>query len=311
MSTVLDQANESAVRTPAADGFAMPARFDEHARTLVTWPPEEERVGTDVEGFRKEIEQLVHAISRFEPVTLIVDPKDEPDARDRCGEAAELLSVPVDACWLRDNGPILVRDSNGDVAGVHFGFNGWGGRTAYARTREMPRHAIDHLGMRCYETPFICEGGGISVDGSGTLITNEQVMRNPNRYAGLSREEVEQRLHDYLGIEHVIWLALGLVEDTETDGHDHEQRADRPRRPTPSGHSAGTRGCACTGRTGWSIPRSRTRAPPHTRSARAPPATTDATSGASSSGSRPTSCSRESCARPARRASRCPTPTPT
>jgi agmatine deiminase len=73
--------------------------------------------------------------------------------------------------------------------------------------------------MRCYHAPFICEGGGISVDGEGTLITTEQVMRNANRYAGKSREDIERGLHDYLGIEKVIWLGLGLVEDTETDGH--------------------------------------------------------------------------------------------
>jgi agmatine deiminase len=77
----------------------------------------------------------------------------------------------------------------------------------------------DHYGIRLYNAPFICEGGGISVDGEGTLITTEQVMRNPNRYNGLSRNAVENLLHDYLGVERVIWLGLGLVEDAGTDGH--------------------------------------------------------------------------------------------
>jgi agmatine deiminase len=83
----------------------------------------------------------------------------------------------------------------------------------------MPRRLIAHFGMRSYEAPVICEGGGISVDGEGTLITTEQVMRNPNRYAGMSRGAVEASLRDFLGIETVIWLGRGLVEDTETDGH--------------------------------------------------------------------------------------------
>jgi agmatine deiminase len=190
--------------TPFSDGLAMPARFDKHARTLVTWPPQEESVGTDVAGFRKEIEQTVHAIARFEPVTLLVDPKDESDARERCGDVAEIHTV---------------RGQDNAVAGVHFGFNGWGGRIACPRTQAMPSRAVAHLGMRCYQTSFICEGGGISIDGEGTLITTEQVMLNPNRYTGMSREDIEQQLQDYLGIERVIWLELGLVEDTETDGH--------------------------------------------------------------------------------------------
>ncbi len=219
----MDAANKVLVdeplSSPCADGFAMPARFDRHARTLLTWPPIEEEVGTDVKGFRDELEAAVRAIARFEPVTLIVDPKDEAEARHRLGGEAELLVVPVDACWLRDNGPIFVRDGSGELAGVHFGFNGWGGRFACDKTRQMPRLVVEHLGLRCYRTPFICEGGGLSVDGEGTLITTEQVMLNDNRYAGMSRDDVERALHDYLGVDKVIWLGLGLIEDTETDGH--------------------------------------------------------------------------------------------
>jgi agmatine deiminase len=210
---------QTCTSVPVADGFTMPARFDKHDRTLMTWPPREEAVGADVEGFRDEVEFIAKAISEFEPVTLVVDPKDEADARARCGGFAELLVLPVDACWIRDNGPIFVRNEQGEVAGVHFDFNGWGGRVQCPDTKAMPSTVVSRFGMRCYRAPFICEGGGISVDGEGTLITTEQVMRNANRYASLSREQLEQRLHEFLGIEKVIWLGLGLVEDTETDGH--------------------------------------------------------------------------------------------
>jgi len=205
--------------TPFKDGYAMPGRFERHARTLLTWPPVEEKVGTDVDGFRDELEATARAISLHEPVTLVVDPRDEEDARSRLGGEVELLVVPVDCCWLRDNGPIFVRNKAGDVAGVHFGFNGWGGRFPCGKTQEMPSRVVEHLGFRCYRTPFICEGGGVSVDGEGTLITTEQVMLNDNRYRGMSRDHIEAMLHDYLGITQVIWLGLGLIEDTETDGH--------------------------------------------------------------------------------------------
>lgn len=205
--------------TPFALGYRMPARFDLHARTLVTWPPVEEEVGTDVAGFRNEVEDIVRNIAKFEPVTVIADPADIADATARCGDVAEMFEAPVDACWIRDNGPIFVRNDAGDVAGVHFGFNGWGGRAAHAKIAEAPSKIVEHLGLQVFRTDFIGEGGGMSVDGEGTLITTEQNMRNVNRYAGMSGKTVEGYLQDYLGIEKVIWLPLGLYEDSETDGH--------------------------------------------------------------------------------------------
>ena len=205
--------------TPLQAGFRMPARFDRHDRTIVTWPPREEGAHSDIEGFRSEVEALVKAVAQFEPVMLLVDPKDEADATTRCDGYAEIVVMPIDACWIRDNGPIFVRDSQDRVAGVHFDFNGWGGRMPAPNLDVMPSNVAMHLGMHSFRAPFICEGGGISVDGDGTLITNEQVMRNLNRYRDVSRDQVENYLHDYLGIEQVIWLELGLVEDTETDGH--------------------------------------------------------------------------------------------
>jgi agmatine deiminase len=78
---------------------------------------------------------MVRSIVKFEPATLLVDPKDMADVTARCGDIADIFEVPVDACWLRDNGPIFVRNRQGDVAGVHFGFNGWGERVVNDQTR--------------------------------------------------------------------------------------------------------------------------------------------------------------------------------
>ncbi len=216
---VTDTNGTATLDTPLKAGFSMPSRFDKHERTLVSWPPKEEGAHTDLGSFRDEVTTLVTAISAYEPVTLLVDPADEEDARARCGHVASILVVPIDASWIRDNGPIFVRNADGEVTAVHFDFNGWGHRVPFEKTRAMPSKVATALGKGCYHAPFICEGGGISVDGQGTLITTEQVMRNANRYSGVSRHEIEQGLHEYLGIEKVIWLGFGLVEDTETDGH--------------------------------------------------------------------------------------------
>ncbi len=170
-------------------------------------------------GFRREIASMVHGIAKFEPVTVLADCKDVVGATEQCGDVAEIFEVPVDSCWIRDNGPFFVRNSAGDAAGVHFGFNGWGGRAVSDLTQKMPPLIVKHLDMTCFSTPFIGEGGGMSVDGEGTLITTEQNMRNVNRYAGMSPATIERHLHEYLGIEKVIWLPLGFYEDAATDGH--------------------------------------------------------------------------------------------
>ncbi|MDH3763904.1 MAG: agmatine deiminase family protein [Gammaproteobacteria bacterium] len=207
--------------TPQQLGFSVPGRFDRHACTLMSYPPKEEALGTDIEGFRQETVTIARAIAEFEPVKMITDPTDAASASEKLASTAgiEIVEIPIDCCWIRDNGPIFVRDQSGELAGIHFDFNGWGERVGYATTREMPGKIIEHLGVKAIQADFICEGGGISFDGEGTIITTEQVMRNQNRYAGYSREDIEKNLYDYLGIEKVIWLELGLVEDTETDGH--------------------------------------------------------------------------------------------
>ena len=198
----------------------MPGRFERHQRSYVQWPTEP-LYRWSLEAAREEYAATIHAIARFEPVTVIVRPEDRGSAAAMLslGEEIGLLEMPLDDAWIRDSGPIFVRNDTGEVALVQFQFNGWGGRYASGNDMQVAPRLAAHLGMRCYEAPFICEGGGISVDGHGTLITTEQVMRNSNRYSGMSRSDVERGLLDYLGIEKVIWLERGLAEDWSTDGH--------------------------------------------------------------------------------------------
>ena len=131
--------------------------------------------------------------------------------------------MPLDDSWARDSGPIFVisRSHPPRRAGVHFGFNAWGGRFApYADDAEFGARILEHLGEeRIDARPFVLEGGAIAVDGAGTLVTTEQCLLNPNRNPQLGREDIEARLREHLGVERVVWLGLGLVEDGDTDGH--------------------------------------------------------------------------------------------
>ena len=141
-------------------------------------------------------------------------------ARRDDGSRSTSAELPIDDSWVRDNGPIFVVDGRGGVAAVHFGFNAWGGKYApFADDAQLPARLAQLLGMRVYDAPLVAEGGGLAFDGEGTLITTESVLLNPNRNPGLSRGEVEELLRAYCGVQKVIWLRAGLVEDRDTDGH--------------------------------------------------------------------------------------------
>jgi agmatine deiminase len=206
-------------RLPLNDGLSMPARFSPHERSYVAWPVEDGPWNLD--RMRREHAAVIDAIARFEPVTVVADPGVAETVPEyvTLGERIDLLEIPTNDTWIRDNGPIFVTDGRGGVALVAFRFNGWGQRFACDKDEKISERIAMARGMRCYHAPFVLEGGGFSIDGEGTLIATEQFLLNPNRNPDWSREQIEQGLRDYLAVEKVIWIGKGLAEDEGTDGH--------------------------------------------------------------------------------------------
>jgi agmatine deiminase len=206
--------------TPRDDGFAMPAEFSPHQATWMSWPAREDLWGGRLDEAKDEWAATARGVAGFEPVTMVCDPGQAEDVRNRCGFGVEPLEVPIDDSWLRDNGPIFVTNPSGEVALVHFGFNSWGGKyLPFDRDAALPETLAAHFGVRRYVAPFVLEGGSFFVDGEGTVLTTEQCLLNPNRNPSMSREEIEEGLRSFLGVDTVIWLPHGLVEDRDTDGH--------------------------------------------------------------------------------------------
>ena len=209
-------------RTPRDDGFAMPAEWAPHQATLIAWPT---RTRTDLwgelfEDARREYAAVANAIADFEPVIVVVDPSQRSDARPFLGAGVELLPIPIDDSWVRDSGPIFVTDGAGHVAAVDFRFNGWGGRyTPHDRDDALPAALAAHFGVPRYEAPFVLEGGAVTVDGEGTLITTASCLLNPNRNPDRPRIDVDAVLCDFLGAEVIIWLPNGWSQTRDTDGH--------------------------------------------------------------------------------------------
>jgi agmatine deiminase len=198
----------------------MPAEWAPHERTIVCWPARETMWQEHFADAKAEHAAVVNAIAAFEPVTLAVDPSQEAEARAAVRGDVDVVAIPLDDSWARDSGPIFVT-GDGTRAGVHFGFNAWGEKfLPFENDAAFGARVLEHLGAERIDAgDLILEGGSIAVDGEGTLITTEQCLLHPSRNPALSREQIEARLRAALGVERVVWLGLGLLEDDDTDGH--------------------------------------------------------------------------------------------
>lgn len=205
--------------TPALAGWRMPAEWERHTRCWMAWPCREATWRGGIEAARVALAEVARAIARFEPVTLVCNPDDLVDASLACGPGVQALPLTIDDSWLRDSGPSFLINDFGGVAGVHWRFNGWGGLLPeHDDDATIGRRILERSGFHCYEAPLVLEGGAISVDGEGTILTTEQCLLNPNRNPHLGRAEIEEALKSHTGASAVIWLGEGYQDD-ETGGH--------------------------------------------------------------------------------------------
>ena len=195
----------------------VPGRFEEHECTFITWPC---FTDLEIENFEKEIISFAKKLSEYEKVIIISDPKDFKKANNFCKDFALIWPIPTDWSWIRDNGPIFVKKKEKEIEAIHFNFNAWGQKYFPCKTvKEMPKLLLKKLKIKRHFSNLILEGGGVTFDGMGTMVTTEQMLLNKNRNPNYSKKEIEIEVYKLLGIEKVIWLKKGLFEDKSTDGH--------------------------------------------------------------------------------------------
>lgn len=206
---------------PRLQHFRMPAEWDLHERTLLTWPTRRELWAGVFDDAKREYAAVARTIADFEPVTVIALPGTTQEVLDYCGTAnIDVLEAPVDDSWIRDNGPLVVRDAQGNRLGVDFAFNSWGRKfLPYDRDAALTPLILDHLGIERVPVDLVLEGGSISVDGAGTLISTAQCLLHSNRNPGLSQAVIEDTVRRALGIETLLLLPFGHLDDRHTDGH--------------------------------------------------------------------------------------------
>lgn len=197
----------------------MPAETAPHERTLMAWPTRRDLWDQHLDAAKHDFAVVAATIARSEPVLMVATGGDSDEAARACGPGVEVLDLPIDDSWLRDTGPVVVTGSGHRVA-LDFEFNSWGGKFhPYADDDALAARLAVHLGIEHHRVPMVFEGGAITVDGRGTAITTEQCLLHPNRNPTMTRADIAARLETGLGIDRLVWLPYGLVEDHDTDGH--------------------------------------------------------------------------------------------
>lgn len=209
--------------TPQADGYRMPGEFEPHAGCWMLWPQRCDNWRMGAKPAQAAFSRVAQAIAQFEPVTMGVSASQFRHARHSLPTAVRVVELSYNDSWMRDCGPTFVVNDQGEVRGVDWDFNAWGGLEdglyfPWDLDDLVPAKVCDIERLPRYKAPLVLEGGSIHVDGQGTLITTEECLLNPNRNPQLSKSVIENTLANYLNIQKIIWLGKGVTND-ETNGH--------------------------------------------------------------------------------------------
>ena len=209
-------------RMPADDGLFMPAEWEPHRATWLSWPHNLDTWPGKFEPIPDVWTRLVELLAPHEEVNILAAGDAARQASERVGHLANVVlhDLPTNDCWMRDHGPTFLKSNRGEPPVlVDWGYNAWGGKyPPFDEDNRVPERLAQRLGRRRFEPGIILEGGSIDINGQGSVLVTEQCLLNPNRNPQLSREQIEQYLADYLACRHVLWLGEGIVGD-DTDGH--------------------------------------------------------------------------------------------
>ncbi len=206
--------------------FSMPAEWSPHEATWLTWPKDPVTWPDRIPQAREAFAQMIEALTPHEKVNLLVDDRKSEE------EARKILKnknirwdhlifhvIPTVDSWIRDYGPIFVKDSDGKAQILDFVFNAWGNKYKPLKKDDaIPQKISPLVDIPMIEINLVLEGGSIDVNGKGSLLTTKQCLLNKNRNPHLSKEDIENYLKKYFGVSNILWLGEG-IEGDDTDGH--------------------------------------------------------------------------------------------
>ncbi len=207
--------------------WRMPHEGARHERTWLAFPTAGYTLGDtaeDAEEARSTWAAVANAIAEFEPVSVVIDPRDRAIAPRYLSGDIELHEAPLNDAWMRDMGPTFVFGDDGELGAVDWVFNGWGAQdwAQWDLDARIGSVVGSLAGASIVSSALVNEGGGIHVDGEGTVLATETVQLDPGRNPGITRAEVEAEFARTIGATTTVWLPRGLTRDSErfgTRGH--------------------------------------------------------------------------------------------
>ena len=210
--------------TPIEDGFRMPGEFEKHQGCIMIWP---KRPGSWIYGAkraREAFKNVAEAIADSEQVYMLAEKDVVSVAREMLSDRIKVIEMESDDAWARDTAPTFVINDKGDVRGVCWKFNAWGGDydglyASWDKDEKLNERFCEKIGFDIYNAKhFVLEGGSIHSDGEGTVIVTEACLLSKGRNPQMSKEEIEEQLKKYLNAEKIVWLKHGIYND-ETNEH--------------------------------------------------------------------------------------------
>jgi agmatine deiminase len=197
----------------------LPAEWEPHAATVMCWPARAELWGGALADAETAHATVARAIAAYEPVTMLAPPRGAERAAARCGDDVDVVELAIDDSWFRDSGPIYVVDDDRLLA-TDWTFNAWGEKFhPFDDDALAARRFAELRGDAVRTVDLVLEGGSITGDGAGTIVTTTQCLMHPNRNPARTMTEIESVLRRELGATAVVWLPHGLALDDDTDGH--------------------------------------------------------------------------------------------
>lgn len=209
--------------------FKMPAEWMPHRACWLAWPYAKDLWQADLEVAQESFASFCRAIADVDPQTgkargenleiLVANEQAFGDAKSLLGDLPiRFHRIPYGDIWLRDIAPLFVHAQDGTCSAACFHFNGWGEKYVLEHDSEVAQRIAAESGLSFRKWDWVFEGGAIEVDGQGTGLTSRSCLLNPNRNPGLTESDMETRLKEALGLQKIIWITEGLLND-HTDGH--------------------------------------------------------------------------------------------
>lgn len=215
---------EKLFSTPKEDGFRMPGEFEPHKGGYILWPERPDNWRLGAKPAQKVFLEVIEKMAKYENVVVGVNNAQYSHVLGLVPKNVKVVEMSNDDSWIRDCGATFVVNDKGEMRGVDWSFNAWGGlvdglyfpwdkddqvASKMCEIEEVKRYRLDD---------FVLEGGSIHCDGEGTLLVTEECLLSEGRNPGLSKEEIEKVLGDHLNVSKVLWIPKGIYND-ETNGH--------------------------------------------------------------------------------------------